>query len=74
MIDIFPAKSDDIALRVELFGKWNDCRYLTADRADSAAIPRFTIYPKTHYVTPRERASYRRWRRSKNWPPDAKCC
>ncbi len=43
MIDIFPAESDDIALRVELFTrKWNDCRYLT--RSPGRLFPLSTFY------------------------------
>jgi excinuclease ABC subunit B len=56
VIDIFPAESDGEAIRVELFD----------DEIDSLAwfdpltgevlrrVPRLTIYPKTHYATPRE--------------------
>lgn len=56
VIDVFPAESDQFAVRIELFG----------DEVDSIAIfdpltgtvektvPRITIYPKSHYVTPRQ--------------------
>ena len=56
LIDIYPAESDDEAVRVELFD----------DEVESIAVfdpltgevlrrvPRYTVYPKTHYVTPRE--------------------
>ncbi|MDH4275740.1 MAG: excinuclease ABC subunit UvrB, partial [Gammaproteobacteria bacterium] len=56
VIDIFPAESERDAVRVELFD----------DEVESLAyfdpltgeilrrVPRLTIYPKTHYVTPRE--------------------
>ncbi|HFD92328.1 MAG TPA: excinuclease ABC subunit UvrB [Gammaproteobacteria bacterium] len=56
VIDIFPAESENEAVRVELFD----------DEIDSLAwfdpltgeilrrVPRLTVYPKTHYVTPRE--------------------
>ncbi len=56
IIDIFPAESDGEAVRVELFD----------DQIDSLSwfdpltgvvlrrVPRVTIYPKTHYATPRE--------------------
>ncbi|MBT0730738.1 excinuclease ABC subunit UvrB [Rosenbergiella nectarea] len=57
VIDIFPAESDDLALRVELFDdeveKLSLFDPLTGQIEQSVA--RFTIYPKTHYVTPRER-------------------
>jgi excinuclease ABC subunit B len=56
IIDIFPAESERLAIRLELFG----------DEIESLAefdpltgeilgrLTRTTIYPKTHYVTPRE--------------------
>ncbi|MCS4505055.1 UvrABC system protein B [wastewater metagenome] len=57
VIDIFPAESDEEAVRVELFDDeieqlaWFDP--LTGEVL--RRVPRLTIYPKTHYVTPRER-------------------
>ncbi len=55
-IDIFPADSEKEALRVELFGdeieKLSLFDPLTG--AIFGEIPRATIYPKTHYVTPKE--------------------
>lgn len=57
VIDIFPAESEDIALRVELFDDEIESLSLfdplTGHRFGK--VPRYTIYPKTHYVTPRER-------------------
>jgi excinuclease ABC subunit B len=56
VIDIFPAESDGEAVRVELFDdeidslSWFDP--LTG--AVLRRVPRLTIYPKTHYATPRE--------------------
>jgi excinuclease ABC subunit B len=56
VIDIFPAESDEHAVRVELFDdeidslSWFDP--LTGEVLQR--VPRLTIYPKTHYVTPRE--------------------
>ena len=56
VIDVFPAESDIEAIRIELFD----------DEVESIAafdpltgevirrLPRFTFYPKSHYVTPRE--------------------
>lgn len=56
IIDVFPADKEDEALRIELFD----------DEVESLSIfdpltghvlqqvPRYSIYPKTHYVTPRE--------------------
>ncbi len=55
-LDIFPADSDELAVRVELFDEhietisWFDP--LTGVVRNK--IPRATIYPKSHYVTPRE--------------------
>ncbi|HBV38189.1 MAG TPA: excinuclease ABC subunit B [Erwinia sp.] len=57
VIDIFPAESDDYALRVELFDEEVE-RLSIFDPLTgqiTSVIPRYTIYPKTHYVTPRER-------------------
>ena len=56
VLDIFPAESEKEALRVELFDDeieqlaWFDP--LTGEVLRK--VPRATIYPKTHYVTPRE--------------------
>ena len=55
-IDVYPADSDSEALRIELFGdeieklSWFDP--LTG--AIINEVPRATIFPKTHYVTPKE--------------------
>lgn len=57
VIDIFPADSDAVAVRVELFD--NEVERITLfDPLTSQTlneVPRITIYPKTHYVTPRDR-------------------
>lgn len=57
IIDIFPAESDDKAIRVELFDE--EIERLTIfdplTGANFGKVPRITVYPKTHYVTPRER-------------------
>ncbi|GLQ30957.1 excinuclease ABC subunit UvrB [Litoribrevibacter albus] len=56
VIDVFPAESDKEAVRIELFDdeveqlSWFDP--LTGEILNK--VPRVTIYPKTHYVTPRE--------------------
>ncbi|AFJ47702.1 excinuclease ABC subunit UvrB [Shimwellia blattae] len=57
VIDIFPAESDDIALRVELFDEEVERLSLFDPLTGQvmSVVPRYTIYPKTHYVTPRER-------------------
>ena len=57
VIDIFPAESEAMAVRVELFDNEIDrisyFEPLTGKVTD-ADVARTTIYPKTHYVTPRE--------------------
>jgi excinuclease ABC subunit B len=56
VIDIYPAESDSEAVRIELFDDsiesiaWFDP--LTGEMR--RRVPRVTIYPKTHYATPRE--------------------
>ncbi len=57
VIDIFPAESDDIALRVELFDEEVERLSLFDPLTGQveSVVSRYTIYPKTHYVTPRER-------------------
>ena len=57
VIDIYPAESEREALRVELFDdeieKLSLFDPLTGEVLSLTA--RYTVYPKTHYVTPRER-------------------
>ena len=57
VIDVFPAESDEEAVRIELFDdeveKLSYFDPLTG--TVSQKVPRLTIYPKTHYVTPRNR-------------------
>ena len=57
VIDIFPAESEREAVRVELFDDTIDSITLfdPLTGAISRKVPRFTVYPGTHYVTPRER-------------------
>lgn len=57
IIDIFPAESDNQAIRIELFDDEIERLSLfdPLTGANFGAVPRYTIYPKTHYVTPRER-------------------
>ncbi len=56
VIDVFPADAEDEAVRVELF----DDEIETISLFDPLTgevrgkVPRMTIYPKSHYVTPRE--------------------
>lgn len=57
VLDIYPAESEQLAVRVQLFDDevekitWFDP--LTGKNVRS--VPRITIYPKSHYVTPREK-------------------
>ncbi|MDP8051482.1 excinuclease ABC subunit UvrB [Pasteurella atlantica] len=57
VIDIFPAESDDQALRVELFDDEieNLSLFDPLTGQSLGRMPRYTVYPKTHYATPRER-------------------
>ncbi|BBI92931.1 excinulease of nucleotide excision repair, DNA damage recognition component [Serratia symbiotica str. Tucson] len=57
VIDIFPAESGDLALRVELFDDEVERLSLFDPLTGQIeqVVPRFTIYPKSHYVTPRTR-------------------
>jgi excinuclease ABC subunit B len=57
VIDIFPADSDKEAVRVELFDDEIESIALFDPLTGEVfqRIPRATIFPKTHYVTPRER-------------------
>ena len=57
VVDIFPAESEREALRVELFDdeieNLSTFDPLTGEVVNR--VPRYTVFPKTHYVTPRER-------------------
>lgn len=58
VIDIFPAESDQDAVRVEMFDDEIDCISVfdpLTGVVKHRDLPRYTIYPKTHYVTPRDR-------------------
>ncbi len=56
VIDVFPAESEKEAVRIELFDDEVESISifdpLTGEQLKK--LPRVTIYPKTHYVTPRE--------------------
>ena len=56
IIDIFPAESDREAVRVELFDdEIEQLSYFDPLTGEVLKrVPRLTVYPKTHYVTPRE--------------------
>lgn len=57
VIDIHPSESDDEGVRVELFD--DEIEQISLFDPLTGAVrrrlPRFTIYPSSHYVTPRER-------------------
>lgn len=55
-IDVFPAESEQEAVRIELFGDEIEKISLFDPLTNHSiqTVQRYTIYPKTHYVTPRE--------------------
>ena len=57
IIDVFPAESEKDAVRISLFDdEIEDLSIfdpLTGEILNK--LPRYTIFPKTHYVTPRQR-------------------
>ncbi|MDX1588788.1 MAG: excinuclease ABC subunit UvrB [Oleiphilaceae bacterium] len=57
VIDVFPAESEDEAVRIELFDdEVENISYFDPLTGELIRrVPRVTIYPKTHYVTPREK-------------------
>ncbi|WP_110647655.1 excinuclease ABC subunit UvrB [Salinicola peritrichatus] len=56
VIDIFPADAEDEGVRVELFDDEIDSIRLFDPLTGEVRgqVPRMTIYPKSHYVTPRD--------------------
>jgi excinuclease ABC subunit B len=57
VIDIFPAESEREAVRVELFDDQVEALSLFDPLTGEVLrkLPRLTVYPSTHYVTPKER-------------------
>jgi excinuclease ABC subunit B len=57
VIDIFPAESEREAVRVELFDDKVDALSFFDPLTGEVLrkVPRLTVYPSTHYVTPKER-------------------
>ena len=57
VVDIFPAESERVAVRVELFDDMIESITLfdplTGETLNK--LPRYTVFPKTHYVTPQEK-------------------
>lgn len=56
VIDVYPAESDSEAVRIELFGEEiESLAYFDPLTGEIIRrVPRLTIFPKSHYVTPRE--------------------
>jgi len=56
VIDIYPAESDDEAVRIELFDDEIETLSLFDPLTGETKrrVPRYTVFPKTHYATPRE--------------------
>jgi excinuclease ABC subunit B len=56
-IDVFPAEHSELALRIELFDDEIESLQLLDPLTGRIRqkIPRFTVYPSSHYVTPRDR-------------------
>ena len=57
VIDVFPADSEKEALRIELFGNEIEALKIFDPLTGEIfrEVPRITIYPKSHYVTSREK-------------------
>ena len=55
-IDVFPAEHSEMAIRIELFDDEIEALQLFDPLTGKVRqkIPRFTVYPSSHYVTPRE--------------------
>jgi excinuclease ABC subunit B len=56
-IDVFPAEHSELAIRIELFDDEVEALQLFDPLTGRIRqkTPRFTVYPSSHYVTPRER-------------------
>ncbi len=57
VIDVFPAEHSELAVRIELFDDEIESLQLFDPLTGRVRqkIPRFVIYPKSHYVTPRDK-------------------
>ena len=55
-IDVFPAEHSEMAIRIEIFDEDIESLQLFDPLTGKIRqkIPRFTVYPSSHYVTPRE--------------------
>ena len=56
VIDVYPAESADLAVRITMFDDEIESLSLFDPLTGKVkqAVPRFTVYPGSHYVTPRE--------------------
>ncbi len=56
-IDVFPAEHSELALRIELFDDEVESLQLFDPLTGriQQKVPRFTVYPSSHYVTPRDK-------------------
>jgi len=56
-IDVFPAEHSELAVRIELFDDEVESLQLFDPLTGriQQKIPRFTVYPSSHYVTPRDK-------------------
>jgi len=56
-IDVFPAEHSELAIRIELFDDEIESLQLFDPLTGRVKqkIPRFTVYPSSHYVTPRDK-------------------
>ncbi|MEY4253808.1 MAG: hypothetical protein RLZZ566_1278, partial [Pseudomonadota bacterium] len=56
-IDVFPAEHSELAIRIELFDDEIESLQLLDPLTGRVIqkIPRFTVYPSSHYVTPRDK-------------------
>ncbi|MDH4462959.1 MAG: excinuclease ABC subunit UvrB [Acidovorax sp.] len=56
-IDVFPAEHSELAIRIELFDDELESLQLFDPLTGRVKqkIPRFTVYPSSHYVTPRDK-------------------
>ena len=59
-IDVFPAEHSEMAIRIELFDDEVETLQLFDPLTGKVRqkIPRFTVYPSSHYVTPREQVMH----------------
>ncbi|MDP3797470.1 MAG: excinuclease ABC subunit UvrB [Polaromonas sp.] len=57
VIDIFPAEHSELAIRIELFDDEIESLQLFDPLTGRIRqkVPRFVVYPKSHYVTPRDK-------------------